>query len=139
MRDPLDPITMGATIMAALLLLVIAVAWPRHDPMAEGLTLAAICLVPLGLAIGVCQARKRQYSLWAEYHGGTVRLLRVPRCEVHGQICRALIRAREAADRTRRIVVTERVQRNSSADLLMRSADSSGHKDLSRMRLNALR
>lgn len=137
-RGPCDPVAMGSIVVAAVIVLLIAVTWPRRDPIAGWLMIVAISLVPLGAAVAVCKAKRRHHELWAEYRGADVRLLDISGSEVFGQICRALIRAREAREAVSYLKV-DRSQRNSSAALLMRAEDSSGRSALRRIASNASR
>lgn len=95
-RGPHDPLTLGASGVAAVLFCVIVIGRSMFGP-AAWIGAAAIALIPAALAVAVSKTRKRRYELWAAYHGVDVQVLAIPDAEVYGQICRALIRAREAA------------------------------------------
>jgi hypothetical protein len=59
------------------------------------LAMAAIGILPAGLAIGAWRLCPPSYQLWADYHGSTVLLFASNDERIFGHVCRALIRARE--------------------------------------------
>jgi hypothetical protein len=79
-------------IAAALLLAA------RYLDMASWVGAGAVLAVLLVVLAGMLLHRPRPYQLWAEYHGATVRLLSCPQAQRYHQICRAVLRAKEAAE-----------------------------------------
>jgi len=84
----------------------------RHDPLTTravvttGVVLAAVgavmigstaLLVPLVLAWLGYRLRPRPFELWADYRGTTIQLFSSDSEREYGQVCRALVRAREIA------------------------------------------
>lgn len=96
-RGPRDPLGVGAAVVA-MMVLATAVAWSYYGRPMISAGVAAIALIPAGLALTAWKTRRRHYELWADYRGTDVQVLTVLDGEVYGQICRALIRAREARD-----------------------------------------
>lgn len=96
-RGPRDPLGVGAAI-AAMVVLALAVGCSYYGLPVISAGIAAFSLVPAGLALTAWKTRRRHYELWAEYQGAEIQVLTVLDGEVYGQICRALIRARESRD-----------------------------------------
>lgn len=96
-RGPRNPIARGVTLVAALLTLAVAVGWQRFGEATVWVGVAALALLPAGLAAATWRIRQRHFELWADYHGESIQLLITTDERVYGAITRALIRAREAA------------------------------------------
>lgn len=95
-RGPHDPVAMSAVIVSVVVVLAVTLGHPDGSGVWGWAVVVAIALVALGLAVAVGKAHGRHYELWAEYNGADLRILESASSEVYGQICRALIRAREA-------------------------------------------
>lgn len=96
-RGPRDSLGSGA-IVVAMVVLAIAIGWSYYGRSIVSASLVAVSLVTVGLAVTVWKTRRRHYELWADYYGVDIRVLTVLDSETYGQICRAIIRAREARD-----------------------------------------
>jgi hypothetical protein len=96
-RGPRDPFVVGATVVAAMAVIVGVVGWRYSETPVVWAGILVGSIVPAGLAALTGRVRHRHYELWAQYRGADVRLLVTPDERVYGAITRALIRAREAA------------------------------------------
>ncbi len=97
-RGSRDPLGTGASVVA-MAVVAIAVGWSfSGQPTIVSTAIVAAALVPAGVAVAAWRTRRRHYELWAEYRGGERHILTVLDGEVYGQICRAVIRAREARE-----------------------------------------
>lgn len=85
MRSAATAIAGGLAVSAGI--------WP-FSRWASAVLIATVTAVVA--ALGLARRRGGRFELWAEYDGDDVRLLIVAGSEVYGQVCRALIRAREA-------------------------------------------
>ena len=96
-RGVLPPAVNLARAVAGLTLFAVVVAFPfyRSDP-AAWLGIAAIALVPVGLAVAVRRVYRRPYEMWADHRGATVLIFSTVDEKEYGHVTRALIRAREA-------------------------------------------
>jgi hypothetical protein len=86
------------TIVAAVLVLAVVIGWPKQGQVSGWVTTGVVSLVTVVAAIVIGKVRRRHYELWAHYRGADVRVLDLASGEIFWQICRALIRAREAHD-----------------------------------------
>ena len=149
-RGPYSPVVTSVTVVAAVVVLAVAVAWPWRGFLGI-CALAVLSLIPVAVVVAVCKVCKRHYQLWSDYRGIQVRVLDVPNGETFGQICRALTRARESRQRTSdakerlqkaraaAAATAARNQRSSSAARLMRVEESSGLSAFRRIASNASR
>ncbi len=101
-RGPHDPLTIRAVITAVVVLsaigaLMVASSTGGAIQLSAVPALGAALLVPVILAWLGHRLRPRPYELWAEYRGTTVRLFYSDSEREYGQVCRALVRAREIA------------------------------------------
>lgn len=95
-RGPHDPVAMSAAVVSAVVVLAVTVGHPGGTGVWGWAAVLAVASIALGLAVAVGKSHGRHYELWAEYNGADLRILESASSEVYGQICRALIRAREA-------------------------------------------
>jgi hypothetical protein len=101
-RGPHDPLTIRAVITAGVVLAAIgavmaASSASRPIKLSAIPALGAALLVPVVLAWVGHRLRPRPFELWAEYRGMTVQLFYSDSEREYGQVCRALVRAREMA------------------------------------------
>lgn len=97
-----DPLTVRAVIttgvvLAAIAALMAASSASRPMKLSAVPALGAALVVPVVLAWVGHRLRPRPYELWAEYRGTTVQLFYSDNEREYGQVCRALVRAREMA------------------------------------------
>jgi hypothetical protein len=84
----------AVTIVLVVAAVVIARGWTRQIWVALGATLVATAaLTALPAVLG--RALHRPYEIWAQYQGAPVLLFVTEDPEQHGQVARALVRARE--------------------------------------------
>jgi hypothetical protein len=101
-RGPHDPLTVRVVITTGLVLAAIgAILAASHTSRPIQLSalpaLTAALVVPVVLAVLGARLRPRPFELWAEYRGTTIQLFYSDSEREYGQVCRALIRAREMA------------------------------------------
>lgn len=101
-RGAHDPLTVKAVVTAGVILAAIGAALaassashPIH--LSAVPALGAALLVPVVLAWLGYRLRPRPFELWAEYRGLTVQIFYSDSEREFGQVCRALLRARELA------------------------------------------
>ena len=85
-----------AALVAALLGLIVAVGsgWTRSLwPAVAVATMGTVAITFVPAAVGA--VLRRPYEIWARYRGSEVRLFVTEDAEQHGQVARALLRARE--------------------------------------------
>jgi Family of unknown function (DUF6232) len=150
-RGPYNPAALSGAVIAAVLILAVAVAWPWHGLFVGIGAVAGVAVIPVVFVVAVARARRRHHELWAAYRGVDVRVLDVAGGETFGQICRALMRSREAGQREAESRVRlQRAreaaafaagtpQRNSTAARLINVEESSGVSALRRIASNAAR
>jgi Family of unknown function (DUF6232) len=97
-----DPLTIRAVIttgvvLAAICAVMVASSASRPMKLSAVPALGAALLVPVVLAWVGHRLRPRSYELWAEYRGVTTQLFYSDSEREYGQVCRALVRAREMA------------------------------------------
>jgi Family of unknown function (DUF6232) len=102
LRGPHDRLTVRAvvTTLAALALIgavIVASSVGRAIQLAALPALAAALLVPVALAWVGYRLRPRPFELWAEHRGESTQLFYSDSEREYGQVCRALVRAREMA------------------------------------------
>lgn len=95
-----DPLTVRATITAGVVLAAIAAVMVastvgRPIQLSAVPALGAALVVPVVLAWVGHRLRPRPYELWAEHRGATIQLFYSDSEREYGQVCRALVRARE--------------------------------------------
>jgi hypothetical protein len=101
-RGPHDPLTLRAVITTGVVLAAIgavmaASSASRPIQLSALPALGAALLVPVVLAWMGYKLRPRPFELWAEYRGMTIQLFYSDSEREYGQVCRALVRAREMA------------------------------------------
>lgn len=101
-RGPHDSLTIKAVVTTGVVLaglgaVLTASTSGAGQPIRYGAlpALGAALLVPAVLAVVGSRLRPRPYELWGEYHGLTVQLFYSADERQYGQVCRALVRARE--------------------------------------------
>jgi hypothetical protein len=97
-----DPLTIRAIITTAVVLGAIGAVMAASNAsqpiqLAALPALAAALLVPVVLAWLGHRMRPRPFELWADYQGTTIQLFYCDNEREYGQVCRALVRAREMA------------------------------------------
>jgi Family of unknown function (DUF6232) len=88
-----------AVVLVALLLTIVAMSagWTRSLGAAAGVAVIATAAVTLMPAVAGA-ALRRPYEIWARYREEPVLLFATHDRQQHGQVARALIRAREQAE-----------------------------------------
>jgi len=95
-RGPYHPLATATVVVAVAFLFMVGVSWPLiHKDAAAWLGVGAVSIVPLGMALATLRVRPRPYELWADYRGMTGPVYWSQDAHTYGQVCRALIRARE--------------------------------------------
>jgi hypothetical protein len=99
-RGRRHPYTARAMLVTTVVFLGMAAAFglagePAHLPVGTYLAMAAALIAPLTLAIVGERLWPRDWELWAEYYGITVRLFVTNSEHEYGQVTRALLRAKE--------------------------------------------
>ncbi len=90
-----DPLAVNAGIGLALVAVVAVLTARFVGP--PGWLAAGVALLVFGVLLLVgLRRRPRERELWAEYHGLSVRLLSMRNDERYNQVCRAVLRAKEA-------------------------------------------
>ena len=97
-----DPLTTRAVVttgvvLAAVGAVMIGSTASRPIQLSAVPALGAALLVPLVLAWVGYRLRPRPVELWADYRGTTIQLFSSDSEREYGQVCRALVRAREIA------------------------------------------
>ena len=95
-RGPLDPVATFASVIAGVMMLLALAVAISVDDMALTAVLLPAGLVPAALAAVTCRLRPRMLELWADYRGAEVQLYWSFDEQTFNQVCRALVRAREA-------------------------------------------
>ena len=101
-RGPHDPLTIRAVITTSVVLAAIGAVMAASNAgrpirLSAVPALAAALLVPVVLAWVGHRLRPRPFELWADYRGLTIQLFYTDNEREYGQVCRALVRAREMA------------------------------------------
>jgi hypothetical protein len=94
-----SPQRSAAFVAAPVVMVVLEIAaslWNAGWQVAAGF--ASVALVSSVIAATVWSRKRRRYELWATCRGNDVRLLTIADAKTYGQLCRALIRAREARE-----------------------------------------
>jgi hypothetical protein len=91
---PLVTYTVGTS---AIFLVAVAMSWPFFDDRVAWIGVAAVSLIPIGMTVVLLRLRPRAYQLWAYYRGERGPVFWTRDETTYGQVCRALVRAREAA------------------------------------------
>jgi uncharacterized protein DUF6232 len=102
MRGRHDPLTIRTIITTGVVLAAIGAVMAassagRPIKLTAIPALGAALLVPVLLAWMGYRLRPRPFELWADYHGMTIQLFYSDSEREFGQVCRALVRAREMA------------------------------------------
>lgn len=98
-RGPHDPLvgwTAGVSVALLIGVLAVLASGSYREAPTAGLVITFLALLPATLAGAAWRFRRRDFELWADYRGMPVLVLRSYDATAYGQICRALIRAREA-------------------------------------------
>jgi hypothetical protein len=90
---PAAQVTLGITATFAAAATVLSLVYGHP---AVWLGLAAVAVLPTGLAALGLRPQRRAYQLWADYQGVTVLVFSTGEEKTYGHVCRALIRARES-------------------------------------------
>lgn len=97
-----DPLAVSSILVAGGLALAVVVGWAYLGQRTAWVGLASLMMIPIGLAVVAARTRVRHYQLWAACQGRDVMVVLVQDPAAYGQICRAVIRAKEAAWRSQR-------------------------------------
>jgi hypothetical protein len=95
-RGPRDPLAMCLTWAAAVLVMVVVAVAVNLEDFALSAMLLVLGLVPAALAALTWRLRPSGCELWADYYGVEVQLYLSADEQKFNQVCRALVRAREA-------------------------------------------
>jgi hypothetical protein len=98
-RGPFHPFVTYTVGASALFLVAVGVSWPLFggDAAVAWLGVAAVAVVPIAMTLALLRFKPRAYQLWAYYRGERGPVFWTRDETVYGQVCRALVRAREAA------------------------------------------
>ena len=100
-RGPRDPFVLGASGVAGVAALALAVASPSLRSVTHWAVALVLVTVPVVIALVAWKQRVRRFELWADYQGYEVQVLWTFDALRYGQICRAIVRAKEGSARLR--------------------------------------